>query len=125
MRRRAEALALLAALLLAGCALPGPRAKPGPVFRDPALSVQRAAELVAPGRSRKQDVAALLGPAESVRFDTGWEVWAYRSTGERGAPAAEELVLLFDPAGVLRKVRAATGAADPLTAAPAAPRSMQ
>jgi hypothetical protein len=48
----------------------------------------------------------LLGPAEVLRFDSGWEVWAYRAPGERRPDGSAELVLLFDPQGVLRKARA-------------------
>ena len=110
--RRASATPWLAAgLLLTGCAI-GPGlfgADEGkPVFRDPALSVPHAASLLQVGRQRREDVAARLGPAETVRFDTGYEVWVYRSHG-RDAAAQPELVLLFDPAGVLSKARLRQG----------------
>ena len=104
--RRVDVSVLAAALLLGGCALAHRRQASGPVFRDPALTVQGARERLEPGRSRKEEVAALLGPAESIRFDSGFEVWAYRAPGERRADAGAELVLLFDPAGVLAKARA-------------------
>ena len=76
MRRRTDASVLAMALLLAGCALAPARQNAGPLFRDPALTVQGARERLEPGRSRKEDVVALLGPAESIRFDSGFEVWA-------------------------------------------------
>jgi hypothetical protein len=103
--RRVEA-AGFAALLLAGCASLAPAPPAAPVFRDPALTVQSARDALAPGRSRKAEVEALLGPAEALRFDSGWEVWAYRAPGERRPDGSAELVLLFDTQGVLRKARA-------------------
>ena len=96
----------LAALLLAGCVALAPAPPAAPVFRDAALTVQGARDALAPGRSRKSEVEALLGPAQALRFDSGWEVWAYRAPGERPPEGSAELVLLFDPAGVLRKARA-------------------
>ncbi len=96
-------------LLLTGCAVRGGGFGPderGPPFSDPELTVAAAALLVSPGESRKPEVNARLGPAEVVRFDSGYEAWVYRAKGTRDARAAPELVLLFDPSGVLAKLRA-------------------
>jgi hypothetical protein len=65
------------------------------------------------GKSSKADVVATLGKATVVSFDSGYEVWIYREKsaaaglGLFGQPAKErsELVLLFEPAGVLKKTR--------------------
>lgn len=101
--------ALLSSLLLAGCAVRGgwfAPDEPEPPFSDPDLTVPAAALLVRLGESRKDEVQGRLGKAEVVRFDSGYEAWVYRARGARDARAAPELVLLFDPAGVLSKARA-------------------
>jgi len=67
------------------------------------------------------DVHAAVGKAKTVRFENGFEVWAYRiidqakakaaaakarSGAEEEGPAPEtELVVLFDPSGTATKVR--------------------
>ena len=110
--RLASACLLACSLVLAGCA--GEpllrRAEPAPTFRDPRMTVQSAADALVVGRSSKQEVAALLGPAESLRFDSGYEVWAYRAKGTQANAARPELVVLFSPAGVVHKVRVRPGA---------------
>lgn len=102
--RRADLALLGTVLLLAGCAgalsLPHPE---GPMFRDPRLAPQAAAASIAPGRSTRAEVAALLGDADRVAFDSGYEVWVYRSHPVH--PGQAELVLLFAPDGVLKKLR--------------------
>ena len=103
-------LALVACLWLAGCAglggLPGSSGKVPP-FRDPALSMQSAQQLVVPGQSTRADVLAALGQATVVRFDSGFEVWVYRDRPARSADAraSAEFVILFTPSGVVRKTR--------------------
>jgi len=109
--------AALAAALLSGCAGTGPLGSSGPVqpqFRDAQLTVPQAAQWLAPGRSTRGEVLERLGPGEAVRFDTGYEVRVWRARGARDERATPELVVLFDPAGVVRKVRArpAYGPAD-------------
>lgn len=101
--------ALLCSLLLSGCAVRGgwfAPDEPDSPFGDPELTVPAAALLVRLGESRKDEVQGRLGTAEVVRFDSGYEAWVYRARGARDARAAPELVLLFDPAGVLAKLRA-------------------
>lgn len=101
--------ALLGAWLLSGCAVRGgwfAPDEPDSPFSDPELTVPAAALLVRLGESRKDEVQGRLGTAEVVRFDSGYEAWVYRARGARDARAAPELVLLFDPAGVLAKLRA-------------------
>ncbi|WP_427914612.1 hypothetical protein ACPWT1_06775 [Ramlibacter sp. MMS24-I3-19] len=89
-------------LLLAGCAGPLLSRPDGPMFRD-GLAPQAAVEAIVPGRSTRADVAARLGDADRVAFDSGYEVWVYRSHPvHQGQP---ELVLLFGPDGLVRKLR--------------------
>lgn len=97
------ALAGLLATLLAGCA--GFSAPTTPPFRDLALSMPSARALVIPGQSTRSDVSTALGPATVVTFASGFEVWAYRTQSPGTAPARAELVILFDPDGVVRKTR--------------------
>ena len=74
-------------------------------------SVRDAQSAVVIGKSTKADVEAALGKAIVVAFDSGYEVWVYREKAAAAglfAPAREEkaeLVLLFEPAGVLKKSR--------------------
>ena len=97
---------LLAGGLLAGCAAgPGLTGAGGDErvrFRDPALTVPAAAQLLAPGRTTRQELLDRLGPAETVRFDSGYEVWVYRARGARDPRTAPELVLLLDRGGRLQ-----------------------
>ncbi len=90
MRRYAAVLLLL---LLAGCASQAPRSL-APRARLQALAV--------PGASRAS-LQAAFGPAASVRFDSGVEVWCYLSPA--GPQRYSETVILFDRAGIVRKVR--------------------
>ena len=102
--RRVDLALLGTVLLLAGCAgalsLPRPE---GPMFRDSRLTPQAAAASIAARRSTRAEVAALLGDADRVAFDNGYEVWVYRSHPVH--PGEAELVLLFGPDGVVKKVR--------------------
>jgi len=91
---------LVACALLAGCAAPPPKpAAPAPNLREllSSLSV---------GRSTKADVRAALGEGTVVNFDSGYEVWVYRQPAVEKPPTpAAELVLLFEPSGILSKTR--------------------
>ena len=75
--------------LLAGCAT-----QPPP--KPPALAESLSTFTI--GRSTKADVRAALGEGTVVNFDSGYEVWVYRQP-------REELVLLFEPSGILSKTR--------------------
>jgi hypothetical protein len=104
---------LAAGLVLTGCAglggLGTPQSRGAGTAHAPAgepLTPEAARERVAPGRSSKAEVAAALGPAIVIPFDSGYEVWVYRWPGaDRKPREATELVLLFDPAGRLAKSR--------------------
>lgn len=102
--RRAD-FATAAACLLAGCGgLPLLLQPERPMFRDARLAPQAAIATLATGRSTRADVGAQLGEADRVAFENGHEVWIYRSHPVR--PGQAELVLLFGPDGVLKKLRA-------------------
>lgn len=100
-------------LLLAGCANPlaffAPP-KEGPLFRDPALTLQAAEARAVRGQTTRDDLLGELGPAASVRFEGGFEVWAWRG---RSAQGPSEFVVLFGPDGVVRKQRTRIGSAAP------------
>ena len=111
-RLAGAALAGLIAACLGGCAAPvaGPLVieKPESSALAPGISAQAARDAVVIGKSTRAEVAAALGPATIVRFDSGYEVWVYRTspTGQAAA-AASEFAILFAPDGVARKTRVA------------------
>ena len=76
-----------------------------PAFRDPKMSVQEALDAVVIGKSTQADVAAALGKAAVIKFDSGFEVWVYRVRSSEVAVKKSEVVLLFAPSGVVKKVR--------------------
>lgn len=108
-------LALAAVCLgLAGCAMPlGSRADGAGTVRTPtgqSLAPQAALGEVVPGTSSKASVAAALGTAIVIPFDSGYEVWVYRWPGaDRTARTATELVVLVAPSGLVTKVRLRPG----------------
>jgi len=85
------------------------------------LSMTDAGALLQPGRTTRAEAERLLGAGVALRFDSGWTTTHY--VDRRGLPRAldfvplvglvtatidapeTELVLLFDPDGVLRKFR--------------------
>jgi hypothetical protein len=87
---------LIGALLLAGCATQAP--PPGTV-----VASERFGQLVVPGRTTRADLLAAFGPTRSVAFDSGYQAWLY-SAGAAGGQS-EELVLLLDRDGIVRKMR--------------------
>jgi outer membrane protein assembly factor BamE (lipoprotein component of BamABCDE complex) len=96
-------LAIAFCICVAGCATP---------TTTGIASARDAQAGMVIGKSTKADVEAALGTAIVVSFDSGYEVWIYRErsaagVGLFGQPAKErpELVLLFEPAGILKKTR--------------------
>ena len=87
---------LIGALLLAGCATQAP--PPGTV-----VAPERFGQLVVPGRTTRAELLAAFGPTRSVSFDSGYETWLYAAG--TGGGRSEELVLLLDRDGIVRKVR--------------------
>jgi hypothetical protein len=99
--------------LLAGCAhMGGPALAEGApgVIRPGGMSAPAARDSIAIGKSAKADVMAALGPATAIPFDSGFEVWVYRWPGaQKTNRAATELVILFEPSGVVKKTRVRPG----------------
>ena len=100
--------AVFASCLLAACAgrLGSPLdAQSAGVLRGSGAQAAAAQSMLRAG-STKGEVAAALGRANVVAFDSGWEVWVYRWPGaDAGTQSATELVVLFDAAGAMRKSR--------------------
>ena len=92
---------LVVCALLAGCAVSQPKPAERPLGPGEIVSVRQAENSLSVGKSTKSDVRALLGEATALEFGSGYEVWVYRQRPE----AKTELVLLFDPSGVLAKTR--------------------
>ena len=99
---------MVCVLWLAGCAgtsgLFNSEDAPPP-FRDQRMSMMNASDAVIIGRSTQAEVIAALGPATVVRFDSGYEVWAYRGKTSKAAAQGAEFVILFAPSGVVKKTR--------------------
>jgi len=102
---------LVACVLVAGCSiLESPNSKERsegmPLGPAQVRSARAAADAIAVGKSTKAEVRAALGEAVVVDFESGYEVWVYRERlPEKAKPPATELVLLFEPSGVLAKTR--------------------
>ena len=100
--------ALASSVWLAGCAGPLGFAGVGgatPPFRDLGMSMQTAMQAVVIGQSTQADVLAALGTATEIPFDSGYEVWVYRSNRLQSEAAQPEFVILFAPSGVVKKTR--------------------
>ena len=96
---------VLISFLLGGCAQVQPTQEK-PLGPGEVRSAQTAKDLFSTGKSTKRDVLDALGPATVVDFASGYEIWVYRQPPREKPPAAgAELVLLFDPAGVLTRAR--------------------
>ena len=103
---------LAALALLGGCALlsPPPAPAEAPLGPGEILSARAGADALSVGKSTRADVRAALGDAVVVDFRSGYEVWVYRerpvmATEGQSPPPPAELVLLFEPSGILEKTR--------------------
>ena len=110
--------AFACASLIAACASSGNRA-----IKD--IDQEGATRVLQRGVSTKADVVRTFGNAKINKFDSGYEVWTYRYTEVTpkmqslipivGAVAGgsnkhtRELVILFNPAGVVTKLRVRDG----------------
>ena len=126
-RRIAGALALAALLAAGGCSTVGNG-------RLVELNPGEAATLLVPGKTTQADVRTLLGDGAVIRFQSGMQTWHYHyreglATGWDAVPfvnliaarldrPTKELVLLFDPAGVLRRWSLQEGRSGPARPAP-------
>jgi hypothetical protein len=71
-------------------------------------------DMIAIGKTAKVDVSAALGRAIVIPFESGYEVWIYRWAGaDKTTRAATELVVLFEPSGLVTKARVRPGYATP------------
>lgn len=69
------------------------------------MSMRTASDAVVVGQSTKAEVASVLGAATVVTFDSGFEVWVYRTSASSEAASKAEFVILFAPSGVAKKTR--------------------
>lgn len=90
-----KARACVFAIVLAGCA----SAPPQGVQTDAA----RLALAAVPGQATRDTVRAALGPTHAIAFDSGYQAWLYQVPAGSGHLA--EVVILFGPDGVVRKLR--------------------
>lgn len=81
-------------------------------YMDDAPKAAAGTVPVADSHRTTAQMRAALGPATTVRFDSGYQVWRYRYPTakpkeklEDGKPAGAEFVILFGPDGVARKAR--------------------
>jgi len=86
----------VAGLLLAGCAAQTPQ--PGTV-----VAADRFTQLIVPGRTTRAELQAAFGDTKSVTFDSGYEARVYAAAA--GGGRSEELVVLLDREGIVRKLR--------------------
>ena len=110
-RRGLSALSFACCVVLAGCAGGAAMSDNTPgLMRAGGLSPQAAGQSIAIGKSSKAEVAASLGKATVVHFDSGYEVWVYRWSGaDRTSRTATELVVLFESTGIVKKTRIRPG----------------
>ena len=90
---------LAMSLLIAGCAVTPPKPEPAPLAPGEIRSARAAESALGIGRTTKSEARAALGEGTVVDFPSGYEVWVYRE------PPNGELVLLFEPSGLLSKTR--------------------
>lgn len=92
---------------LAGCAAPESSLSENaaPSFRDQRMSAQAASDSIVIGKSTKAEVQAVLGPANVVKFDSGFELWIYGAKEAKVSSARAEFVILFTPSGIVKKTR--------------------
>ena len=91
----------LAAIAIAICASIAGCVAAGPPYA--VIAAGNPGDAITVGKSTKADVAAALGKTTEIRFDSGFEVWAYQFQGE--APGRREFIVLFAPTGVVAKTR--------------------
>jgi hypothetical protein len=70
-----------------------------------ALPQDDASDAVRPGTSTRADVQAALGAAAALRFDSGYEVWAYSFGPQKARTRKTEFVVLFAPSGFVANTR--------------------
>ncbi len=78
-----------------------------------------------PGLSTKAEAVTALGHAKVIRFESGYEVWVYRTRSEskedkKSIPVLVERVFLFNPSGAALKSRSSVRPAKPPSPSPEA-----
>ena len=98
--------ALVLCAFLAGCALTAPKPAERPLGPGEISSARAGEKALNVGTSTKADVRRMLGEATVVDFASGYDVWVYRERSDpKVGTTSSELVLLFEPSGVLAKTR--------------------
>ncbi len=67
--------------------------------------MQNVGDTIVIGKTTKAEVMAVLGAATVINFDSGFEVWVYRTGSRAPAETKAEFVILFAPDGVVKKTR--------------------
>ncbi len=80
-----------------------------PPFRDVTLSMQGAYDTIVAGKTTRAEALAALGPATEIQFDSGYAVWVYRARAAQADADRAELVIVFAPSGVVKKMRLRQG----------------
>lgn len=78
-------------------------------------AAMKAFQTVTVGKSTRGDVIKALGRAPALRFESGFEVWAYRFDHPKTSskqPGQAELAILFAPSGIATKTRIVQRAAE-------------
>ena len=92
------------------------------LMRATSISAHDARGAITLGKSTKAEVIAVLGKTVVISFDSGFEVWVYRYTGDsavtlspaqraehadsgNGTRGNTEFVVLFAPSGIATKTR--------------------
>ena len=97
-------------LFVAGCAAVAPKPEEKPLGPGEVASAHAAKEILELRETTKADVRKALGEAVVVDFASGYAVWVYRERSkqlekEKPPIPGAELVLLFEPSGILTKTR--------------------
>ena len=114
--------------LVAGCASPGSTTDIGATAMQSTTRTVSSRDLrgaIITGKSTRTNLLDALGSTTVIRFDSGYEVWVYRTTGEEAAdvdagrpgaapgtgkagpakPAETEFLVLLSPRGIVTRTR--------------------
>jgi hypothetical protein len=69
------------------------------------MSMQKAYDTMVVGKTTQVEAMVTLGPTTEIRFDSGYAVWVYRARAVEPDADRAELVILFAPSGIVKKVR--------------------
>jgi hypothetical protein len=60
---------------------------------------------IAADHNTTAQMRARLGPAQTINFDSGYQIWRYTYPPARNGEQPAEFTILFGPDGVARKAR--------------------